>query len=117
MKYLLLIALALSGCKIVSCPMAEKIARGFANFAAEKAECENSELLYADVMAFLDKDKTCQKPVPTGPIAMLACPILSRMVNEAFWQSKGPKRYGCKGGQAKQIMEFAMSAGCNLIPF
>jgi hypothetical protein len=118
MKKLLLVLslVVLTSCKVVSCPLAETISKGAAAAMAKAGDCGNPAAIEADLMAFLDSEKTCQKPAPTGPIAMLACPLLGRLVANAAWK-KIPAKWECKGGMAKEAMASVLTLGCNLIPF
>lgn len=118
MKSILVLCLLVSifGCKIVSCPVAETIATGASAAIAKAADCANPQAIHDDILAFLDKDGTCRKPVESGPIAFIACPILSRLVTNAVWK-KVPAKWECDGGMAKEAIVFTLTAGCNLIPF
>lgn len=118
MKALLTIVLliSLTACKIVSCPLAETIATGAASAMAKAGDCKNPQAIHDDLLAFLDKEGTCQKPPPTGLIAMLACPVLSRLVANAVWK-KIPAKWECEGGMAKEAIADVLTLGCNLIPF
>lgn len=118
MKSLLfaIVLVSATACKVVSCPVAETIAKGAAAAIASSAACKNQQAIHDDILAFLDSEGTCSRPQPSGPIAMIACPILSRLVANALWK-KVPAKWECEGGVAKEAIVFTLTAGCNLIPF
>lgn len=111
----LLVLVSLFGCKIVSCPTADRIANAAAMKISAVAACKNQEAIREDLTKFLGGE-TCNKPAPTGPLAMFACPILARLVTNAAWKAV-PERWECEGGNAKLAIQSALTVGCNLIPF
>lgn len=107
--------LALFGCKIVSCPTADRIATGASAAIAKAADCKNPKAIHDDIVKFIGGD-TCKSPEQTGPIAMIACPILSKLVVDAAMKAV-PAKWECSGGNAKLAVQAVLTTGCNLIPF
>lgn len=109
--------ISLTACKTSNCPLSETIAKGASQALAKAGDCERPDLIEADIMKFLDSEGTCSKPQQSGPIAMIACPLLSKLVTDFVWKKAIKQEYLCHGGNAKVAMELAITAGCNLIPF
>lgn len=117
MKKLILVLpmIALFGCKIVSCPTADRIATGGAAAIAKAADCKNVQAIREDLTKFLGGE-ACNKPEQTGPIAMIACPILGKLAADAMVKAI-PAKWECSGGNAKLAVQGVLTTGCNLIPF
>lgn len=122
MKNTILIAMlamiSLTSCKFKpGCIIEDKATKVISAGISKVAECGRPDLVQEDILAgFQTTIGMCKKELPTGPIGMVVCPLISQWaVNQFAEQEKVAyylKRWECTAKNAKQSAVTLLTTGC-----
>lgn len=118
--FVFLVAAALTACSSLNpiCIVQKRFVSYAAGSLATAGKCKKPSLIEKDFNAIASKVTGCKtsvKQVPTGPIADLVCPPLSKFVGE-FAASKLPEAWECDPSVSAEAVAKAFELGCKLIP-
>lgn len=119
----LLLLLSLNACKTpATCAFSTAIGNVSGDALGIALECENLDLVREDVGAWLGNNTgVCKQAEPTGPIAVVACPIVASFakteLDRIVADNRIMKRWACKATNAKNTALAMLTTGCMALPW
>lgn len=112
----IVILFACVSCKL-GCKVEKAVNDKLPNLIASQLKCNNLPQIQADIKALLNRTNLCQETEgKTGPIAMIACPILVR-AGVRYIGSKIPANWECDSSTFERRLEIVLNVACQMIPF